>query len=137
MLFHVGRERLMAAHEWIGAIVVLGVALHVWTNWRAFTRHFRTAIGLGTSIGVLTVGALLLSHGHPDVEAQARLMLTDARLEVVAELRRERPAVLVARLQAAGWRVAGPERTLREIARDSGRSERHLLMLLLSERDVD
>lgn len=72
MLFHVGRARLMAAHEWVGALAVLGVVLHVWTNWRALARHYRTAIGIGVSIGVLMIAALLLAHGHPDVPANPR-----------------------------------------------------------------
>lgn len=137
MLFHVGRERWMAVHEWLGAVAVMGVVLHVWANWRAFARQFRTAIGLGTSIAALAIAGALLSHGHPDVAGRAARMLTDARLGVIAELRREPTEKVVAKLQAAGWRVAGSEQTLREIARDNGRSERHLVILLLGDRDAD
>jgi hypothetical protein len=137
MLLHVGRERLLAAHEWVGVIAVVGVVLHVLINWRAFGRYYRTALGLGTTGVVLLIGAVLLSHGHPDTVGEAGRLLVGAPLRLIAELRREQPAAVVASLEMAGWRVAGAEQTLREIARDNGRSERHLVLLLLGDRDAD
>ena len=41
MFFHLDTGLNKEAHEWLGWVMIAGVALHVFSNWKPFTGHLR------------------------------------------------------------------------------------------------
>jgi hypothetical protein len=58
MFFHADRGFNKLAHEWVGLVMVGGVAAHAMANWAAFTRYFLTGV---FSRGVIALGLVLLA----------------------------------------------------------------------------
>lgn len=119
MFFHLDVGLNKEAHEWLGWAMVVGVAAHVVANWTAFARHLRqplakAIVGL---FAVLLVGSFFLGGEEGGNPARLALQtLTQAPLSQVAALRGESPTALIARLEAAGFQVNGPEQSLGAVA---------------------
>jgi hypothetical protein len=58
MFFHADRGMNKLAHEWVGLVMVAGVAAHATANWVAFKRYFLSG---RLSRGVIALSALVLA----------------------------------------------------------------------------
>ena len=58
LFFHLNIGLMKPAHEWLSWFMILGVAMHVFTNWRAFLQYFKKPIPLAV-IGVFLLLTVL------------------------------------------------------------------------------
>jgi hypothetical protein len=69
MFFHADIGLNKTAHEWLGWVMVAGVALHAVANWRLFKKYFVTGTAsraiLATSAAVLLASFLSPGDGGP------------------------------------------------------------------------
>jgi len=122
MFFHLDTGLNNEAHEWLGWVMVAGVAFHVVSNWRAFTGHLNK--GVGRSLIAVFILVLALSFipagGDKDdgdgppfmapVKALAKLPIST--LAVVAQTT---PEQLRERLQKAGYQISSSEQSVSEL----------------------
>lgn len=57
MFFHLDTGLSKVAHEWLGWLLVFGVAAHLWLNRRAFTTYFKRPL----AVSIMGAGAILLA----------------------------------------------------------------------------
>ena len=57
MFFHLETGLGKAAHEWLGWVLVFGVAAHLWLNRRAFATYFKRPL----AVSIMGAGALVLA----------------------------------------------------------------------------
>lgn len=69
MFFHLDMGLNKLAHEWLGWVMVAGVAAHAIANWAAFKRYFVSST-LGRS--VIAVGVLMLAGSFASLPGGAR-----------------------------------------------------------------
>lgn len=125
MFFHLDRGLNKLAHEWLGWLLVAGVAAHAAVNWVPFKRYFTRPLG-GAIIGVLVL-LTALSFWQPagarkaPPARQASQALLAAPLDLVAPVLRLDEAALRARLARQGFTVPDGRPTLAEVARASAR----------------
>jgi hypothetical protein len=122
------------AHEWLGLLFATGIVLHVLNHWSAFKKYFsqRVALSVVGAVVFLTSGFIAVSAtqdgGNPMKNAVHRIEASP--IVEVAPLLDEPVQSLVFRLQASGLKVDSSEKTIKEIARESG-SDPHTVMRLL------
>lgn len=128
MFFHAETVLNKVIHEYASWVFVIGAALHVVVNWRAFTLHFRrwpARIAAG-ALGALLVASFLpigpnAGAGVSPQRAAVSAMMR-APLSAIAAVTGEAPEALVARMQAAGYEHAAPGATVADLAQgDKGR----------------
>lgn len=121
MFFHLDSGLNKTAHEWLGWLMVAGVAAHAGANWLGFKRHFLSS---AQGKGILAVCALVLAGsfvslpggsdgGSPPLLAIRAI--TQAPLAQVAPLTGKPLAQLITELGAAGITVANGEQTLAQV----------------------
>lgn len=132
MFFHLDRGQSKAAHEYLGWLLVAGVALHVAVNFASFRRHLTQGRGrwLVLLLVLFTAGTFVeLSSGPPPVDP--RWAVTDAVLDApisqVAALAHKDTETLLAELRTAGFTVRDGDQSLAEIAGDDRGSRFHAL----------
>ena len=112
MFFHAERGLNKLAHEWVGLVMVGGVAAHATANWPAFKRYFLTG---RLSRGVIAVSVLVLAGsffsfgGRQQVPPPVMAMraVVSAPLSAVAPLARRTTEQAIADLAKAGVVVPG------------------------------
>jgi hypothetical protein len=119
MFFHLDGELNKLAHEWLGWLMIIGVALHAAVNWMAFKRYFLVS---KTGRGILAVSALVIvatfvplpasdeGGGSPPVLAIRALM--KAPLVQVAPLTGRSVDVLLVDLKQAGITLDNADQNL-------------------------
>jgi hypothetical protein len=141
MFFHLDTGLNKVAHEWLGWLMVIGVALHAAVNWLAFKRYF-----LSSSIGrtVLAASVLVIAGsfapvggggkpgGNPPMLALRAVM--GATVKDAAALDGRSADDLVATLRGAGFAQAAPDARLNDLTEHSRDREAQLLNLLFGGR---
>lgn len=119
MFFHLDGELNKLAHEWLGWVMIIGVALHVAVNWVAFKRYF-----LASTKGraVMAVSALVIAasfaplpggeEGGAPPPVMAMQAVLKAPLTQVAPLTGKPAEVLLADLKQAGIALDNADQTL-------------------------
>lgn len=135
MFFHADIGLNKEAHEWLGWILVAGVAFHAMVNFGAFKRHF------GTGMGKLLIGlfALLLAlsfvplgeeKGGPPTLAPVRA-LANAPIATLADVAQVSADEMMARIRAEGLQPASTRQSLGElVGKDMHRQVEVLARLL-------
>ncbi|MCC7462847.1 MAG: DUF4405 domain-containing protein [Gammaproteobacteria bacterium] len=110
MFFHADTGLNKTAHEWLGWVMVAGVALHAVANWRMFRKYF--VVGTASRVILASSCAVLLgsfasfgSGGRgsgPPPHVQALKAVTAAPLTQVAGLTGKPAGQLLAELRRAG-----------------------------------
>lgn len=138
MFFHLDTGFNKLAHEWLGWVMVAGVALHAVANWAAFKRHLlgsrrgQVIVALGLA---LTAASFVPQPARPGGGSPPQLAmrtLLDAPLQHLAPLAGQSPEALVARLRAAGYAQADVGSTLGDLAGHQREREAQLLRLVFS-----
>lgn len=119
MFFHLETGLNKLAHEWLGWLMVAGVAAHAGANWPGFKRHFASsAAGRAIIVASLlvTAASFIAPPGKGQGTASPPLLalgaVTSAPLSTVAVLSGKPVDQLVAQLNQAGIRVSGPDSSL-------------------------
>jgi hypothetical protein len=134
MFFHQDTGLNKLAHEWLGFVFVIGVALHAVVNWGAFKRYFvSSAAGRAVIAGF---AALLLASFIPLAGGKgapppvlAMNAVVQAPLAAVAPLTGRPVETLVAQLRRAGFAVSGADAAIASVA--PGREAQGRAMALL------
>lgn len=141
MFFHLDRGVNKLAHEWLGWVMVIGVALHASVNWPAFKRHL---LDNRTGRGILAVSALVIlgsfaswggkkSGGLPPPVLAMRAVL-DAPLATVAPLTGQPVDALMAELKAVGIELASADQPLASVTSGDREREARALNTLFKAR---
>lgn len=121
MFFHLDSGLNKTAHEWLGWVMVAGVALHALANWLAFKRYF---VNSSLGRGILLASALLLAAtfvplpgagGGMSPPALAIQALSRAPLVQVAPLTGRPVEQLLADLNGAGIPLSSPDQSLASV----------------------
>jgi len=109
MFFHLDGELNKLAHEWLGWLMIAGVALHVVVNWVAFKRYFLVSRKgqLILAVSALVIAATFMplpgqDEGGASPPVLALRALTKAPLSQVAPLTGRSAEALLADLKQAG-----------------------------------
>lgn len=138
LFFHLGERLIKELHEWIGLAFVAAASLHVLRNRRALASHARQrTLWIAAALVLSAAAAFIvpaLSAREGGGEGSRRLLqaMMAAPLEQVAPILSTTPTALSERLTAAGFTVAGPTASLRDIARASGRPPQELTAVLVA-----
>lgn len=81
MFFHLETGLNKLVHEWLGWALVLGVAAHLWLNWRAFTTYFKRP----GAVAIMAAGGVLLLTSFVPVGATGGAVPIRAVLSGLAE----------------------------------------------------
>ncbi|MBP6338362.1 MAG: DUF4405 domain-containing protein [Vitreoscilla sp.] len=119
MFFHLDSGLNKTAHEWLGWLMVAGVAAHASANWLGFKRYFLSSPQgrsiLAASVLVTAGSFVSLSAGGEGGGSPPQLAIravTQAPLARVAPLTGRTVEQLIAELSAAGIQVSGGEQSL-------------------------
>ncbi len=139
LFFHLGERLIKELHEWMGVVFVVAALLHIVRNGRALLAHGRKPALWIAGVLALAAAAVFIV---PELGAPAgggndgirKLIGVVQRTPIVelAPLLATSPAELVARLEAAGLKVAGTSASIAEVATASDRPPREVLELALA-----
>ena len=137
LFFHVGPGGFHGMHEWLSMVLIVPFVLHVWRNWRPMTLYFpKASFGIAMAVSLVAALAFVVmpagsgrGAGGPPQFALARVLTANPPAKV-APLLGITPEALVATLQAKGFVAAAVDRTLSEIAAQSGKDEMALAAAL-------
>ena len=133
IFFHIRIGLVRPAHEWLSWFLVLGVILHVITNWTSIKRYFSIPISSSIITGFIILSVLVFV---PITEKKTRPLhlagnaLLETSLQTVALVGKEDSRHLIERLRKKGVMVNNAEQTIKEIAVQSNKSEKALLGLI-------
>lgn len=139
MFFHLETGLSKLAHEWLGWFLVIGVAAHLWLNWRAFTTYFKrpaamTIMGAGAAV---LLAALLVPAGEADVPVRQALgSLTQAPISTLASLVGKEEASLLAAL-ATDHPGATASQSLSDLTGNDPEAAVHLLSRVYAEAPAE
>lgn len=131
-------------HKWLSWLLVTGVLLHVFSNWKQMTGYFskKPALMIIGAALIVTVASLLPVFGEGEEEEErekgksagtAARLLESSSLETVALVVKTTPQQLVEQLGKNGVVVKDPSLTIQEIAKQNGKSEQAVLGSALGE----
>ena len=127
MFFHINVGISKVAHEWLSWAMVIGVSLHLVTNWKMFARYFsqKAALGVIGFFAILTVASMLIPgkeerRGPPG--AQASNVLMNAPLDKLAGITGNTLEDLQAKLQAQGLKLDATMVSLDAVAKQNQRN---------------
>ena len=121
MFFHLDSGLNKTAHEWLGWLMVAGVATHAFANLVGFKRHFASN---KTGRAILVISAFVIAGSFVPVPSSGRGMsppilamkaVTSAPLTTVAQLAGKPVARIVSDLAQVGIRVSSPDSSLESI----------------------
>lgn len=142
LFFHLGTSAFRTMHEWLSMLLIVPVVLHVWKNWTSLMTYFKRKVIyipllLSLAGGVAFAYPALVgpsSGGGNPLRATVRAMQNGTIVQV-APLYRLTPEALAARLRAKGYTVSSLDRTLAQVAGDSGREAGPGLMAAVAFAD--
>ena len=137
MFFHLDSGLNKTAHEWLGWLMVAGVAAHASANWLSFKRYFLSSPKgrsiLVVSLLVIAGSFVSLSGGREGGGSPPQLAIravTQAPLAQVAPLTGRTLAQLIADLSAAGIQVRNGDQSLTQaIGADRDRTGKALKVM--------
>jgi hypothetical protein len=142
LFFHLGTSIFRGMHEWLSMLLIVPVALHVWKNWSSLMTYFKRKV-IYIPLLLSLAGAIVFAYpaltgsggggGNP-LRATVRAM-QNGTIQQVAPLYRLTPDALAGRLRAKGYTVASLDRTLAQVAEDSGREAGAGLMAAVAFAD--
>lgn len=114
MFFHAETGMNKLAHEWVGLVMVAGVAAHAAANWAGFKRYFLSGyLGRGLiALGLLALAASFLpplGGKRLSPPAMAMKAVVSAPLARIAPLAGRSTEQAIADLARAGVRIANGE----------------------------
>jgi hypothetical protein len=121
MFFHWNTDLNKTAHEWLGWLMVIGVAAHAAANWPAFKRYFVASpqgrLILAASLFVTCASFVPLPGSGTNLPPPVMAMkaVTRAPLATVAALSGKPVEEVIARLDSVGIKVPYPDATLDNI----------------------
>lgn len=137
MFFHLDTGLNKLAHEWLGWLMVGGVALHAAVNGKAFKRYLvqRGISRFVLALSLLTIAASFLSlpgdsGGHRPPPVIALNAITRAPIDKVAQLAGKPVDQVMAELGRAGIRLSKPTESLEEIL-GANRKQQGLALTLI------
>jgi len=141
LFFHFGRDVFEGMHKWLGLLLIVPFALHLWRNWKPMSIYLRKgSAALGVLVAVLVATGFVVfggeeehGRGRPPQFALAEFVMASSVGEV-APIFDLTPAELVGHLADAGFVVWDEDQTLNDIAAASGRSAREMSAALAEER---
>ncbi|MBR0555177.1 DUF4405 domain-containing protein [Ciceribacter sp. L1K23] len=139
LFFHVGTAAFHGMHEWLSMVLIVPFVLHVWKNWRAFLTYFKRlpmtiSLALSLVAGLVFAWPSLTASGTGAGNPQIAMitLVTAARLGDVAALYHQSEDTFLSMLKDKGYTAATADMPLNDIATASGKSERDLVMTLVS-----
>ena len=126
MFFHWDSGLNKAAHEWLGWLMIIGVALHLIVNLQGFKNMFRTGLGKG----ILAFFALILALSFLNMDGEdgkgnggppfknAVTMLSNASIAEISQISHIDQQILLNRLQQAGVQSATEQSTVKQLVGD-------------------
>ncbi len=142
LFFHLGTSIFHAMHEWLSMVLIVPVALHIWKNWTSLMTYFKRKV-IYIPLLLSLAGGVVFAYpaltgpsgggGNP-LRATVRAMQSGT-IAQVAPLYRLTPDALAERLRAKGYTVSSLERTLAQVAKDSGRDAGPGLMAAVAFAD--
>ncbi|CAD7037283.1 MULTISPECIES: DUF4405 domain-containing protein [Pseudorhizobium] len=141
LFFHFQSGAFHSMHEWLSMVLILPFILHIWKNWRPFQNYFKRlpmALAIGVSIAASIPFAWPAltstgpSTGNPAVAMAG--VITGSPAAEVAPLFDQTEEAFLALLSEGGFPVSDARKTLREIAAESGKTDRDVVALLASMR---
>ncbi len=140
MFFHLETGLSKVAHEWLGWLLVTGVAAHLWLNWRAFTTYFKRPAAVAImGAGVVVLTASLLVPGPEGGAVPVRQVLgslTKAPISTLASLAGKDEATLLASLAGDHPGVTA-DQTLADLATDNPEAAIGLLAKVYAGAEVE
>jgi hypothetical protein len=139
MFFHLDTGLNKLAHEWLGWVMVAGVALHSAVNWLAYKRHLLNnrsgRVIVGVSLAVLAATFFIQQPGKegggsPPVMAMRAVL--GSNLNQVAPLTGRDAATLQADLKAAGFAAEDPKAKLSALVGNDREQTGRLMGVLFS-----
>ncbi len=138
LFFHLGERLFKELHEWLGLAFVAAALLHLLRNRKALSSHARKpALWIASGLALVAAAAFIVpamtprEGGGGDGSRRLLQAMMAAPLEQVAPILATTPDELSGRLTAAGFTVAGPTTSLRDVAKASGRSPQELTAVLV------
>ena len=135
LFFHLGEGLVKVAHEWLGLLFVAAMLIHILSNWKAFTQHFRQSTARAGVLSVLLLTGVFLGSGAisqpggPNVIYSA---LGDAPIASLAVLFKVDESLLIKELGSRGIPVAANDQSIRDAAVLAGMNERDAVKQLVS-----
>jgi hypothetical protein len=137
LFFHIGNGTFNEMHEWLSMVLILPFVLHIWKNWRPLVTYLSRPpmaialiVSLAAALGFVYQSTQQKAGGPPQFAIVSK-MITGSPA-AVAPVLGETPDTMVARLKAAGFTAAAPELALTDIAKQSGKTDRDVVPLLLA-----
>ena len=128
MFFHINPGISKVAHEWLSWAMVIGVGLHVVTNWKVFSRYFsqKAAVGIIGLFAILTIASMLIPGGDerrgPPGAMQASQVLLNAPLDKLAGITGSTLEGLQVKLREQGLKLDAAMVSLDEVAKQNQRN---------------
>jgi hypothetical protein len=128
-------------HKWLSWLLVTGVLLHIFSNWKQFSGYFskKPALGIIGAALIITIASLLpifskdKKEGKENPGKVAAKLLESSSLETVALVIKTTPKLLVEQLGKNGIIVKDPALTIQQIATNNGKSEKAVLGTILGQ----
>jgi ABC-type branched-subunit amino acid transport system substrate-binding protein len=138
MFFHAETGMNKLAHEWVGLVMVGGVAAHAVANWAAFKRYFLTG---ALSRGLIALGLLVMAGSFFSPPGGKRLSppgmamkaVVSAPLAKVAPLAGRSTEQAIADLAKAGIKVSGGDVSLEKATADNREMQAKAVAVLFSK----
>ncbi len=139
MFFHINPGISKVAHEWLSWAMVIGVGLHLVTNWKMFARYFsqKAALGVIGFFAILTVASMLIPGGEErrgPPGAQASNVLMNAPLDKLAGITGNTLEGLQAKLQAQGLKLDATMVSLDAVAKQNQRNPVEVLNSVITAK---
>lgn len=134
LMFGMGGGASRELHEWFGVLFVVAAVFHVWRNWAATRRYYRSALMWVMTVAVIIgLGALGFSGGGKGEGMHAVAgAVVNAPISQVAPLLGSTPEVVMDALSAKGIPAADATQSLNTLARANNRHPFELLEIAVS-----
>lgn len=141
LFFHWGPGAFHGIHEWLSMVLILPFVLHLWKNWRPMTAYFKRA-PMAIALGLSLVASLAFfiplgsSNGQKGAPPQIAILqlISAAKPSQIAALVGRTEDEVIALLKERGFGAAAADRSMREIAQSSGKSDRDLMVQVATLR---
>lgn len=137
MFFHWQTGMNKLAHEWLGWLLILGGIAHGFSNGKAFKSYFSQSTGktIISLFILLLAGSFWAFPGmKKSPQAEAMNALSQAPLELVAQVAHKDPAQVLKQMEAAGFSTSSLKNSVRTIAGADKQKEKELLGVIFAQK---